>query len=479
MFTDRVGYSAVAQRNEALALELLEEPRRLLRSLFPMFHGREVETAGDAFLVEFNSALEATRCAVEIQRAMAERNRAQPPDRQVQLRIGIHAGDVVHKAQQVMGDAVNIAARIEPLADPGGICISNAVYEQIRNKVEHPVTVIGPAELKNIQVPVVVHRVVLPWQTGAPARRRWPRHRLMSAGVALLAVAIVAAIGSRWGWRRLAPAVAPATRGADPSRPLPVAAGKPLDRRRVAVLPLRSISSDKANQEFADGMTAELVSKLAQISGLRVIDGASFLKGRQEGPDVLEAMGRLEEAHKAWRRAAELDPFSVQIAQEAGFSFSLAEAYDQAIAQGEKAVRMAPNSIYPKLTLSAAYTQKGMHQAAVEMASQARALPGGDIPPVLAQMAHVLAMAGQQAEAEALLTELQRRQAQNQYVDPWLLAIAHVGLSQPELALQRLEQAHAGRSLLLFWTNVEPRFKSLRPHPRFQQLLRKMGLTRL
>ena len=156
MFTDMVGYSALAQRNEALALGLLEEHRQVLRAIFPEFHGEEIETAGDAFLVEFVSALEAVRCAVEIQSALSERNRTAPPERAIRLRIGIHVGDVVHKDGKVMGDAVNIAARIEPLAAPGGICISNAVYDQIENKVEHALVQLSKPELKNIQASVAV-----------------------------------------------------------------------------------------------------------------------------------------------------------------------------------------------------------------------------------------------------------------------------------------------------------------------------------
>jgi class 3 adenylate cyclase len=117
MFTDMVGYSALAQRSEKLALELLEEHRRLLREFFPRFGGREVETTGDGFLVEFASALEAARCAIEIQRALATRNLSVSPERQLHVRIGIHVGDVVHKDGHVLGDGVNIAARLQPLAD--------------------------------------------------------------------------------------------------------------------------------------------------------------------------------------------------------------------------------------------------------------------------------------------------------------------------------------------------------------------------
>src|SRR5438067_9442769 len=121
MFTDMVGYSALSQRDDKLALELLEEHRHLLREIFPRFHGTEIKTIGDAFLVEFNSALEAAQCAIEIQRALAKRNHDVAADKRIELRIGIHIGDVVHRGGDVYGDGVNIASRIEPLAGAGGV----------------------------------------------------------------------------------------------------------------------------------------------------------------------------------------------------------------------------------------------------------------------------------------------------------------------------------------------------------------------
>lgn len=164
MFTDLVGYSALAQKDESLAIELLKDHRQILRPLIAQHAGREIKTIGDAFLVEFASALEAARCAVEMQRAMTQYNSTARAERRVQLRIGLHLGDVVSEESDIHGDGVNIAARIEPLADPGGICVSEDVARQIQNKIDQPVIKLGRTELKNIDLPVEVYKILLPWE---------------------------------------------------------------------------------------------------------------------------------------------------------------------------------------------------------------------------------------------------------------------------------------------------------------------------
>ena len=159
MFTDMVGYTAMAQRNEAQADELLEEHRGLLRPIFNKHGGKEINTIGDAFLIEFTSALDAIRCALEAQTFLKGLNEGRPDERKIMLRIGIHLGDVIHRGKDVSGDAVNVASRIEPLADPGGICLTAQVYYSVLNKVECTFESMGNPPLKNVSTPVEVFRV--------------------------------------------------------------------------------------------------------------------------------------------------------------------------------------------------------------------------------------------------------------------------------------------------------------------------------
>jgi len=134
MFTDTVGFTASTQANEGRTLELLRQQAEILRPILALHQGREIKSTGDGFLVEFDSALKAVQCAVNIQRRIYERN-SEGGQSPIHIRIGVHLGDVVQNGSDILGDAVNIAARIEPLAEPGGVCVSSAVYDQVRSKV--------------------------------------------------------------------------------------------------------------------------------------------------------------------------------------------------------------------------------------------------------------------------------------------------------------------------------------------------------
>ena len=270
MFTDMVGYSALSQRNEPLALQLLEEHRRIVRPLLAPQGGREIKTIGDAFLIEFSSALAAVTCAIEIQRSLQQRNQAAPPDHQIQIRIGLHAGDVVHRENDVYGDGVNIAARIEPLAEAGGICLSEDVARQIGNKAGCLLIKLGSGELKNIAMPVDIYRVLLPWtKARAPQAERLAfllRKKASRRFLAIAALGLVVVVALQFRSASTPPAPA----------------------NRLAVLPLVNFSGDSRDEYFADGMTEELISSLSTIRELSVIARTSIAKFKGTRLDIAE-----------------------------------------------------------------------------------------------------------------------------------------------------------------------------------------------
>src|SRR5438046_355914 len=260
MFTDMVGYSALSQRDEKLAQELLEEHRRLLREIFPRFNGTEIKTIGDAFLVEFGSALEAAQCAIEIQRTLAKRNADIAPDRRIEIKIGIHIGDVVHRGGDVYGDGVNIASRIEPVAGPGGICVSMDVERQIRNALEARFEKLAPTDLKNISVPMDLFRIVLPWEreTRLPSepQKRDVRHRRSIPVGWLIAAVLLLVATAAWFWSSR-------YKTSSPASSLP-------NEKSVAVLAFANLSDDKGSEYFSDGISEELLTVLQKIPGLHV-----------------------------------------------------------------------------------------------------------------------------------------------------------------------------------------------------------------
>jgi adenylate cyclase len=225
MFTDLVGFTRLGQRDEQAALQLRKEHQVLVRPLFAAHGGREVKTLGDGFLVEFPSAVESVRCAVAIQETVTARNALPDSKDLIELRIGIHVGEVVEDGHDIVGDAVNVASRIEPMALPGGVCVSGSVFEQVRNKVSIPLEKLAPRELKNVDFPVDLYRVVTSTETKP----------------------------------------SPGTTNSGSSQ-------------RVAVLPFANVSPDAKDDYFADGLTDELISQLSRIPSLRVIARSSVLR---------------------------------------------------------------------------------------------------------------------------------------------------------------------------------------------------------
>jgi adenylate cyclase len=245
MFTDIVGYTALMQSDEEQAFKVLERHNHLLRPFFPKYHGREVKTMGDSFLVEFDSALDATKCAIEIQKYLHDYNSSSGEDWKIKLRIGIHIGDVIHSRNDIFGDAVNIASRIESLAEPEGICITEQVYDQISNKLAYDLEKIEPKELKNVKSSPSVYKVVLPWERSSS---------LLAPHPAKIGVA----------------------------------------NRRIAVLPFANMSADPNDEYFSDGITEEVIATVAKIKGIEVISRTSIIQYKKTTKALRQIARELE-----------------------------------------------------------------------------------------------------------------------------------------------------------------------------------------
>ncbi|NNF02793.1 MAG: hypothetical protein HKN22_08915 [Bacteroidia bacterium] len=225
MFTDMVGYSFLAQSNESLSLELLEKHREILRPYFPKYSGTEVKTIGDAFMVEFKSALDAVHCGIAIQEGLQEYNQSCELNKNIQLRIGIHVGDVIVRDDDIYGDGVNISSRIEPLAEPGCICISEDVARQVQNKIENPLHKMGKHELKNIHLPMEVFQI----KFDKPSS------------------------GNHNGEEQL-------------------------ENNKLAVLPFDNYSPEQETDYFSDGLTEELIMHLSRIKELKVVSRTTSMQ---------------------------------------------------------------------------------------------------------------------------------------------------------------------------------------------------------
>ena len=197
---DVVGYSRLMAEDEAATVRTLDDYREEIGLLVRQHRGRVVDTAGDSLLAEFPTATDAVSCAVAIQGSLGVRNAALAPERRMEFRIGLHLGEVRAEGDRIYGDGVNIAARLEALAEPGGICISGTVHEQVRHKLDLAYQDLGQQEVKNIPEPVRAFRVKLEVQAAPREAPRRPKRRaaLTVAVAVLFAVAVVA------GWRMFA-----------------------------------------------------------------------------------------------------------------------------------------------------------------------------------------------------------------------------------------------------------------------------------
>jgi len=268
---DAVGYSRLMQEDEASTIRSVEDSKRLMSELIGQFKGRVVDAPGDNLLAEFASVVDATDCAVKIQKELKTKSAELPDNRQLKFRIGVNLGDVVQEADRIYGDGVNIAARIEGLADPGGICISRNVYEHVKNKVALGYEYLGEHTVKNISETVRVYRVLMePGDAGKVIgeKRFIGRISRKTSIVALIGLVIIAA--SLIGWIvYLQQSVKIEAASLDQmAYPLP-------DKPSVAVLPFKNLSGDEKDGLIAKGLTEDIITALSRVQELFVIASAS------------------------------------------------------------------------------------------------------------------------------------------------------------------------------------------------------------
>jgi adenylate cyclase len=280
LVSDVVGYSRLTGADEDRTLARLRALRSdLIDPTISVHHGRIVKRTGDGSVVEFRSVVDAVNCAIEVQRAMVERNAEVAPDKRIEFRIGVHLGDVVEESDgDLMGDGVNIASRLEGICEPGGVCLSEDAYRQVKGRLDLAVTDLGATQLKNIAEPIRVYSL----QVGAPAvakpataakasaPKKRSRLRLLSTGIAALLILVAAGAWYFFGANR------PAPNASNASSP-PKAAGL-----SIVVLPFVNLSRDPEHDYFADALTDGLTTDLARVPNSFVIarNTAFTYKGR-------------------------------------------------------------------------------------------------------------------------------------------------------------------------------------------------------
>jgi adenylate cyclase len=331
MIADVAGYGHLSQTDEeGTRAHFQAELHEVFEPKIADHHGRLVKTMGDALLVEFHSVVDALRCAVDVQRTEAGRNAALPNDRRMVFRIGINLGDVIVEGDDIHGDGVNIADRLQQLADSGGVVISGTAYDQVEKKLDVGYESLGERRVKNIDKPVRVYRVRMDadaagktfgvWQAVA---RSWRRPVLAVGALAVLVVA-----GAMAWWRPWEPRSEP-TAIERSALPLP-------DKPSIAVLPFGNLGLESEQGYFAQGLTDDLITDLSKISGLLVIARNSTSAYQGSSTDVRDVAAQLGVRYVlegSVRRSGESVRINVQLIDGATGANVWAERYDRAYAE--------------------------------------------------------------------------------------------------------------------------------------------------
>jgi len=325
---DVFGYSRLMGEDEEATLGTLSSHRKLIDSLIEQHRGRFVNSAGDSVLAEFASVVNAVQCAVEIQTTLNMENANLPPDRRMEFRIGVNLGDVMVDGEQIYGDGVNVAARLESLANPGGICISGKVHDEIRNKLALGYEDLGAQQVKNIAEPVRIFRVLPEAGASTTSKTQRVARKYIRRGVFSVAgLALIAAVIVFLQHLSLRPPTTTASIPLQqkPSLPLP-------DIPSIAVLPFTNMSGDREQEYFSDGITDDLTTALSRIPDLFVIARTSAFSYKGKAvrvQDISRQLGVKYVLEGSVRRAGNQVRITAQLVDATTGDHVWAEYYDR------------------------------------------------------------------------------------------------------------------------------------------------------